>query len=224
MKTFLIFLSPLIFSAVEILSAQPITELKFPYRHGYTLNLKGTSTTFQSDGNKQTDSTFTLYFINEEKTIKGNTWVNFKCASIMTETNYFESYLSVNSDGMQYESAAPENRKKKYIVDAINLPLTDGKTWSTKLQGWKAECTCLSTHTFISTPKGDVEAFCVQTIALIEKLKGYDYKMKVLEFYNQEIGKVAYSSFFYYEKPSGEIYNLMEMHEVAYDYGFKETK
>ncbi len=203
--------------------AQTITELKFPYKSGYTLNLRGTETLFQSDGTKHVDSSFTFYYINTEKVIKQNNWVNFQCNSVHgNDRTYFESLLAMNENGMLYQSHAKNSKSKGAVVQAILLPLSEGKTWNTKLEGMSAVCSCISTHTFISTAQGDIDCFCVQTIATIKKMKDYDYKMKVLEFYNQGIGKVAYNAYYYYEKSNGDVYNVMEIKEVLADYGFKE--
>ena len=202
-------------------NAQSITELKFPYHSGYTLNLKGTMTEVLKDGSKQIDSSFTFYYINKELDVKNESWANFQCTSVSgNQRNSYESPLLVNANGMCYR--APDKKPtKKNLVQAISLPLVEGKEWTTIVEGNSASCKCISVHTFITSTKGDIDCFCIQTIALLEKSKGYEYKMKVLEFYNQDIGKVAYNSYYYYEKPNGEVLNVMEVKEVVSDYGFK---
>lgn len=223
MKKILLVIIVFTMAIADSVNAQTIRELKFPYEPGYTLNLIGEMTSVLADGSKVTDSSFTYYYIDRATDKDGFHWVNFQCNSgFTTNMNSYESQLALNESGMVYESPDKKVSKKKKLVQAISLPLTEGKIWYTYLEGMKAECKCISTHTFVKTPFGDIDCFCVQTISIIEKLKGFNYKMRVLEFYNQEIGKVAYNSYYYYEKANGESINVMEIKEVLADYGFKK--
>lgn len=207
----------------ESLKGQDISSLNFPYKVGYSLSLKGTAITYKSDGSKQTDSSFTYYNIDKESDFKGKHWVNFHLKLISDSVRILNSPLSINENGMFYNSPGKNKIKKKYIVHAISLPLTSGKTWNTILEGCKATCSVISLNTFVTAPEGNIDAFCIQTIAFIEKHKDYDLKLKMLEFYNQRIGKVAYSSYYFYETHDGKVINLYEVNEVVSDYSFTKN-
>ncbi|MEI7801724.1 MAG: hypothetical protein WCI97_03655 [Bacteroidota bacterium] len=223
MKKILLAISVFTLALIGSVDGQTIRELKFPYEPGYTLNLSGEMTTVLQDGSKVKDSSFTYYYIDRAEDKDGLHWVNFQCnTSESSNMHLYESLLALNESGMLYQSNAKKGSKKKKLVQAISLPLTEGKIWYTNLEGMKAECKCISTHTFVKTPFGDIDCFCVQTISIIQKLKGFNYKMRVLEFYNQEIGKVAYNAYYYYEKENGDAINVMEVKEVLADYGFKK--
>ena len=174
---------------------QTITELRFPYKPGYTLKLAGTSTVYAQDGSTVVDTSVTEYYIDKDVTLKGKRWVNFHSKSISKDTTLlYDSPLRVDETGMSWFEANQEKGKKN-ITQAIKLPLSQGATWNTYTDGKPAVCSCLSTHTFVNTSKGDIEAFCVQTLVALKKTKTYTYYLKVVEFYNQDIYNSVYGKF-----------------------------
>lgn len=203
-----------------------ITTLDFPYNKDYVLELAGVDTVFDIEGNVYKKNTpAALYTITEQTKTKDKNLTTFMLRQVLgTDTITIKSKLLLNSKGMWvwFEDSAVQNEKKAL---AISLPLVAGKKWETQSPEGKISCICKSMDTIISVPAGAFHCFEIDTKMEGTKTESYEQYMIIKEFYNQQIGKVAYHAYGYlYVYATKKTFTVYKEEEGLINYsGYKKN-
>ena len=198
--------------------SQTITELKFPYQKGYHMHFKGTETQYTNGGGKTVLNSETYYDIQSGTNLNGMQTVVFQSKFISgKDTTFDNSPLSVNENGMCYWFPSDKGGYQKPVW-AIKLPLTEGSQWKCTYNGHKANCRVVSLNTKVNTPMGEKEAICIETVVHLGWQNGYEQIEKILDFYNQDLGKVQITiSFMWQSKDGKKTIPTMVIDEILQD-------
>ena len=205
--------------SVNLMHGQTISQLTFPYLKGYHMYFKGTENQYSQSGLSSTKNSETVYDVKSGVELDGMNTVTFHSAFISGKDTAFDnSPLSLNENGMCYWFADSKGGYQKPVW-AIKLPLSEGKTWKTNYGENKAVCKVISMNTTVKLPSGEVNAFCIETIVALGWQNGYQQVEKILDYYNQEIGKVSMTITYYWQSKDGKkVVPTLEVDEVLQQY------
>lgn len=190
--------------------AQTISELNFPYKEGLQLNYEGTKLYYDAEGDiKDTVEFSAAYEVFDAPDTGEEDIVRFR---IFTADGQIldNSYLYTNEKGMYWWFDREDSKSE--LTQAIKLPLKEGKKWGGYFGESKAKFKCTGTNVDINTNAGTYKGFVIETTLYSERPDGVKFKHIILEYYNQDLGKIRSEDQMYVEV--GKKAYKMVLHEV----------
>jgi len=169
-----------------------IDKLNFLYKKGFKMHFSGERINYDHYNFPESkDKAFLEYNVTGDKQ-KGKEDVLglFSSQNEGKDTISYNNFLYFNEAGMFFwvwDNAKKLKQKNK--TQAISLPLRVGKTWDSYYDKFNAKMECISTDSLVKTPIGDFKTFVV-TVTFLDRKKDYDEEIKIVDFYNEDIGQV----------------------------------
>ena len=171
---------------------KPVEKLNFLYKKGFKMHFSGEQINYDHYNFPESkDRAFLEYNVTGDKQ-KGKEDVLglISSQSAGKDTQSFNNFLYFSDEGMFFwvwDDAKKLKQKNK--TQAISLPLRVGKTWDSYYDKFNAKMECISTDSLVKTPLGDFKTFVV-TVTFLDHKKDYDEEVKIIDFYNEDIGQV----------------------------------